>query len=279
MKLVKLTFFVAMICLITGCGEQTLDMRADSNSIDEITKRMSIQEQADFLRDAELLAALKGGMDKLHGYTLKRLREEAALGRKFVREQNAKFLAPLVAEMEASGRNSVSLQVNRAGIFSSPKEGYIPKTFSINQLRSILNSEPSAHTNLDGAKVADKTISSQQNEHRNSLPPSMGQEQSPRETQSKQLTPEQFFKEAAKNASDEYAARWDAIQNDPQAFFNKCVNEEVSIAVKLGGAPEEETKKRAKIACNMKLANLKSCMDKPAAKPAHCFADVLETGD
>ncbi len=95
----------------------------------------------------------------------------------------------------------------------------------------------------------------------------------------KQLTPEQFFNEAAKNASNEYAARWDAIQNDPQAFFNKCVSEEVSIAVKLGGASEEETKKRAKATCSMKLANLKSCMDKPAAKAANCFADVLESGD
>lgn len=135
----KLKIVIATVfCMaIIGCGEQKIDMRMGSDSISRMMTSMSPQEQADFLSDIKLLVAMNGGDQfKLNGYTLSRVRQEAVIAKQYVLEKNYKFLSPLVRDMEAKGINSTHLSVNSVGMYGEPVQGYIPKSYSIDFLRS-----------------------------------------------------------------------------------------------------------------------------------------------
>lgn len=150
MNFTKSVVVTALFYILIGCGEKQLDMRMGSNSVEEVMRGMTPQEQIEFLSDMELIIALRGGDDsKLNGYTANKVQEDATVARRYVREKNVDFLSPLILEMEARGSNTVKLHVNKAGIFSRPREGYIPESYTIEKLKSLLGEAPALQSNTN----------------------------------------------------------------------------------------------------------------------------------
>ena len=140
MKIKNAVIGVVLCCTLIACGEKKLNMSIDSNSVAEITDAMPLQERISFLADMKLIIALRGGDDYcLNGYTVNEVRNEAKLGRQFVQEKNAEFLRPVIQAMEKNGGNPKRLHVNAAGLFSMPEPGYIDKSYSLAQLKSIVD--------------------------------------------------------------------------------------------------------------------------------------------
>ncbi len=166
MNFTKATVVMAIFFTLIGCGEKRLDMGIDSDSVVEVMQGMTQQEQIAFLSDMDLIIALRGGDPyKLNGYTASKVKEEAKIARRFVHEKNLEFLSPLVREMEAQGKYSVRLHIDKAGIFSSPQPGYREKTYTLDFLKSRLGENAGLQSNIDisansvGAGTPQETIS------------------------------------------------------------------------------------------------------------------------
>ncbi len=143
MKIANAVIGIVLCCALIACGEKKLNMSIDSNSVAEITDAMPLQERVSFLADMELIIALRGGDQYcLNGYTVSEVRNEAKVGRRFVQEKNTEFLRPVIQTMEANGGKPKRLHVNTAGLFSMPEPGYIDKSYSVAQLKSIVDQRP-----------------------------------------------------------------------------------------------------------------------------------------
>lgn len=97
--------------------------------------------------------------------------------------------------------------------------------------------------------------------------------------QSVQPTADQVFENAAKQADQEYNARWQAIKNDPAKFLSDCKSQDMSAAIELGGEDPDKAAAQAEVNCNIQLTDLKNCMDKPDSDPHDCYDNVFNEGD
>lgn len=117
--------------------DEKIDLSIDSNSLAEIIHRMPPDEVANFMNDASLLTALKGGGPyALQGYTPRRVHREAEIGRRYVAEKNREFLRNLINNMEEKGTTEATVFVSNAGIYSDPKIGYQSRTYSLDILKN-----------------------------------------------------------------------------------------------------------------------------------------------
>lgn len=137
---IKSSVTCILLCgALMACGEPKLDMKMGSDSVTEIVNEMSPEKGMAFLSDMQLIINLRGGDQyALHGYTVDQVRSEAKQARQYVKEKNAAFLRQVVQEMEASGQGSKTLHVDAAGLFSMPEPGYIDRSYSLADLKSIV---------------------------------------------------------------------------------------------------------------------------------------------
>lgn len=126
--------------LIFGCGEEKINTSIDSDSVDRIVGKMNPEEGLKFLADAELITRLRGNPHAINGYTVTQVREEAAIGRRYVAEKNREFLAPLIKTLLLNASDSARFMQNSVGIYISPREGYRSKSYSLAEIRSFYQS-------------------------------------------------------------------------------------------------------------------------------------------
>ncbi|MDQ5768800.1 hypothetical protein [Thiothrix subterranea] len=137
-KTFLVALFFASMLIISGCGEKTIDY-SDPNTLITLTEKMSTEEQVHFISDVMVVALALGGEEKLNGYTVSQVTEEAINVRAFIRKKNIKFLEITIPEMEAMGENSISL-VEHNGFLSKPEDGDISfKKYSIERLKEIID--------------------------------------------------------------------------------------------------------------------------------------------
>ncbi len=157
MNLRTFTIAIATSCTLIGCGENKLDMRMGSDSVEQVMQGMSTEEKVSFIKDMEILISLKGKGSPddpyvLNGYTANMVREEAEVAKRLVRERNIALLNEIISEMESKGRNTISLNKNSAGLFMRYREGYLPKTYTIEQLKAYVSEQGGMNAEMNKAK-------------------------------------------------------------------------------------------------------------------------------
>jgi hypothetical protein len=136
----KVIFILILTLLFTGCGEKNFN--GNANSIEDMISSLPIKEQAKFLNDFELLSYAIGE-DKLIGYTIDEIKQEALNIKDFTGKKNIKFLKAEILKMKSKNLKYISLHLKH-GMFSSPRAGFIyRKQYSANDLEGIINSNGS----------------------------------------------------------------------------------------------------------------------------------------
>lgn len=103
----------------------------DSDSLQRMMSGMSAYQQAQFLKDFELLVYLHGGGEGeegmgrgevvLNGYTVEKVKTEAALAPGYIRERNAKFLQETLSDMEKAAKQNACIYQNKFGVLLPPR--------------------------------------------------------------------------------------------------------------------------------------------------------------
>ncbi|QTR54444.1 hypothetical protein [Thiothrix unzii] len=154
----KLSLFVFLICVLTGCFDKTFDFR-NHQSLENMMSGMSLEEQRVFLDDIQLAADALGGDHNLNGYTVEEVKAEAENARAFLNKKNVELLKEIISEMESIGKESIRLHMSSHGLFSMPKEGYIAKTYSINKLKEkLLELSPTEKSQKENNISSEKKI-------------------------------------------------------------------------------------------------------------------------
>lgn len=117
----------------------------------------------------------------------------------------------------------------------------------------------------------------------NSAPVSIS-ESVPPGVPAKQPETEHALQEAAKKADTErfpiqwVTDHWKLIQEDPDKYLRDCQVQYIQEAMS-NGMSASEAAERIKESCELQLAEIKICMNKPSADASFCFGEVYGEGD
>lgn len=257
MKYYQIIFIVAISAATLGCGEEKIYLSIDSNSIDRIVSKMSPEEALNFLGDVELITKLRGNPYAINGYTVAQVREEAAIGRRYVAEKNGEFIGSLIQQMIKTGTKTAKLLQNSAGIYTPPEPGYITNSYLINDLKIIYKE--------NGGDLAALEASVQQTINTENI------------AQSRQAATQQDKFYCENRLSDDEAEKtWAYMSTDKNAYLAQCNVAESEVAVRLGGMSIEQARQHAKGTCDATLADTYRCMVKAGAVAADCICGADE---
>lgn len=139
----KIFIFIITLFLLwigfTAVYSKAKTFDGSEESLSRMMSLLPLNQQADFLKDFELVAEVYGGEYKLLGFKIEDIKSESIKINKWINKQNIIFLEAFIKKLSDSNKNSTYLHMTNIGLMQEPQMGYNYKTkYSLQDLKNLL---------------------------------------------------------------------------------------------------------------------------------------------